>query len=101
MRTPLLLRAAIVAAAPALALTGCTTEVSVPADKVASQISGALAPQLGFTPEASCPENLPAEVGATITCTLVFEDGSEHDAKVTVTGVDGLDVDFDINVESK
>ncbi len=50
-------------------------------------------------PDISCPEDLPAEEGATMTCTLTA-DGleGEYDVEITVTGVDGSDTLFDIQV---
>jgi len=98
MRTTPILRTAALAAVAALLLAGCTTRVYVSADEVAAQAADALAPQLGFTPDIACPDDLDAEVGATMTCTLADETGAEYDTVVTVTGVDGADVSFDIDV---
>lgn len=85
-----------------LALTGCTfsasTSVSVPASEVESQAASALEPQLGFLPEVSCPEDLPATLDHTMACELVDQDGTTYVATITVTAVDGTDVDFDVTV---
>ncbi|GGA62077.1 hypothetical protein GCM10011490_10580 [Pseudoclavibacter endophyticus] len=84
--------------AAALALAGCSLDVSVPASDVESQAAAALEPQLGYAPEISCPDSLPAEVGHTMVCELTDDTGATHDATITVTEVDGTDVNFDVSV---
>ncbi|MEV6063059.1 DUF4333 domain-containing protein [Nocardia asteroides] len=84
------------------AAAGCSVSIgtdTVDKEKVADQISTQLAAQVGETPdEVTCPEDLKAEQGATITCTLT-EQGATYDVKVTVTSVDDDDnVKFDIEV---
>lgn len=71
---------------------------AVPATDVQTQISEQLAAQVGQTPDSvTCPGDLPAEVGATLTCQLTA--GSEQlPVMVTVTSVEGTDVKFDIEV---
>lgn len=96
MRTRLPLIGAL--AVVTLALAGCTTTVSVPASEVETTTADALAPQLGFTPDVACPDDLAGEVGATLVCELTDEAGNTHDATITVTSVEGTDVDFDISV---
>lgn len=81
-----------------LALAGCTMSLSVDADDVETQAADALAPQLGYTPDISCPDDLKGEVGATLVCELTDDQGTTHDATITVTSVDGTDVNFDVNV---
>ncbi|MCH1865416.1 DUF4333 domain-containing protein [Nocardioides sp. CFH 31398] len=70
----------------------------VAAEDVEQEVASQVAAQVGSAPDGvSCPEDLPAEVGATITCTLV--DGEdEYDTSVEVTEVDGTDVNFFIQV---
>lgn len=85
-------------AAASLALAGCTTQLTVSAEDVAAQAADALAPQLGFTPDITCPEDLTAEVGEVLICELEDPEGGVHDATVTVTNVEGTDVDFDVSV---
>ncbi len=70
-------------------------------EEVASQISAELAAQVGREPElVECPDDLDAEVGATLTCTLT-DDGDVYDVRVEVTEVNGDDVLFDFEVEQQ
>lgn len=65
---------------------------------VEQQVSDELAAQVGQTPDdITCPGDLPAEVGATMTCLLTA--GTDTiDVYLTVTTVDGTDVGYDIKV---
>ncbi|MGO1542858.1 MAG: DUF4333 domain-containing protein [Gulosibacter sp.] len=81
-----------------LALAGCSTELTVPADEVETQAAESLSGQLGFTPEIECAEDLPGEVDAEITCDLFDDQGGRYDAIMTVTSVEGTDVQFDVTV---
>lgn len=75
------------------ALAGCSS--SVAAADVADQVSSELGKQSGEAPDITCPEDLPAEEGAELTCELT--DGEKaYDVAVTVTSVDGSEVQFDI-----
>ncbi|MEV6217195.1 DUF4333 domain-containing protein [Nocardia sp. NPDC051833] len=80
---------------------GCSVSVgtaTVDKEAVAEQISTQLANQVGETPDrVTCPEDLKAEKGATMTCTLT-EQGATYDVKVTVTSVEGDNTKFDIEV---
>ena len=77
-------------------LAGCSTSASQ-AD-VEEQISTQLEGQLGAAPDdVSCPGDLDATKGETMTCTLTADD-VEYDVKVEVTDVDGDTVNFDIEV---
>jgi len=71
----------------------------VAAADVEAQAAAALAPQLNSVePEVTCYDDLPAEVGATITCNVNI-DGVDYEGIVTVTTVsDDLKVKFDIDV---
>ncbi len=81
-----------------LALSACSGTASVSSDDVAQQISDQLAAQVGTAPDSvTCPSDLPAEVGATITCELTA-DGQTLPVTATVTTVDGSTVNFDIQV---
>jgi len=79
-------------------LSACSASVggsSVPADSVAKQAKAAFDEKNGGDgPPISCPEDLPAEVDATITCTVDLDDGT-HDITIVVTKVDGDRVLFD------
>ena len=96
--------------ATALVLCGCSASVSVgesaPEDLPQSVSSGevevqaqdALTQQVGQqAPPVTCTEDLPAEVGATITCSM--SDGQvTYDVLITVTSVADDKVNFDVQV---
>ncbi len=73
----------------------------VPADQVAQQSAAQLEEVVGQAPEDfSCPQGLPAEVGAEIRCNLV-DGGMNYGVTVTTTSVDGTDVQWDIKVDDQ
>ena len=82
-------------------LSACSASVggsSVSADSVAKQAKAALDEKNGGDfPDISCPKDLPAEVDAKITCTVVLDDGT-HDVSIVVTKVDGDVVIFGTQV---
>ncbi len=86
-----------VAGAAALVLTGCGGN-AVAAEDVEDQTSEQLAQQIGEEPDdVSCPEDLPAEEGADMTCELTH--GNEtYDVAITVTSVQDDSVNFDFEV---
>lgn len=91
------------AAGAVVALAGCSLEVGnsgpVPASEVAQQVSDQLEARVGRAPDAvECPDDLEAEVGATLRCTLTDGD-TELGVDIEVTEVDGSDVRFDIQVD--
>ncbi|MGW7595247.1 DUF4333 domain-containing protein, partial [Streptomyces rubiginosohelvolus] len=72
---------------------------SVPKAEVARQGKAALAAQMGKQPHAfSCPEDLPAEVGATVRCQLAG-DGKQYGVTVTAKSVAGGTVHMDFKVD--
>ncbi|MGJ3508110.1 DUF4333 domain-containing protein [Enemella sp. A6] len=78
----------------ALGLAGC--QASVSASDVEEQIKQQLASYPELAPdEVSCPDSLPAEVGAEMTCTAT-KDGEETKYKVVVTSVENNTVNFNI-----
>lgn len=80
-------------------LSACGT-AAVPATDVADQISQQLTAEVGQAPDSvTCPGDLPAQVGATLTCQLTAGQ-DQLPVMVTVTSVDGSDVKFDIEVGS-
>ncbi|QUX28760.1 DUF4333 domain-containing protein [Nocardiopsis akebiae] len=96
---------AALGAAALLLSTGCSFEFSiggpdsVSAEQVAERSSEMLAEQVGQTPDdLTCPEDLPAEVGAEIRCNLV-DGGMNYGVTITTTSVDGDDVQWDIEVD--
>ena len=88
---------AALAVASAALLAGCSS-TTVSAGDVEDQISSQLESQVGQAPDkVDCPDDLEGKVDATMTCVLTA--GSDTlDVTVTVTKVDGSDVNFDIKV---
>lgn len=94
----LLVGGATVLTALTLAVTGCTTTLSVDETQVEDTIRANLAPQITGQIEAvDCPDDLPGEVGETMQCTMTV-DGREHKVDVTVTSVEGQTVNFNMEV---
>ena len=93
------MRRTLIAAVAVLAggvLAGCSA--AVPQADVEEQISSLLEKELGAAPEdVACPEDLPAEKGAKMTCTTTV-DGTEYDVLVNVTSVEGDTANFDIEI---
>ncbi|TDC97443.1 DUF4333 domain-containing protein [Actinomadura sp. 7K507] len=87
-----------------LATAGCevSTAVSktVSADKVEEQLDAKFGPPFddaGIGPATSeCPESLKGEVGATLECTVRDATGRTYPMVVTVTSVDGDQVNFNM-----
>ncbi|WP_328904368.1 DUF4333 domain-containing protein [Streptomyces sp. NBC_00441] len=72
---------------------------SVDKAEVARQGKAALSAQVGKEPDAfSCPENLPAKVGATIRCQLA-DSGTQYGVTVTAKSVVGGKVNMDFKVD--
>ena len=62
----------------------------------------ALEQEVGVRPDVSCPEDLPAEVGAEARCTLTVEgDEGEYGVTVTVSSVEGDTAQFDVQVDTE
>src|SRR5690625_3459241 len=69
-------------------LAACSGQAAVPAADVEEQAENQLEEQVGQRPDISCPEDLPAEVGATIECELTAEGMAEaYGVTMTVTDV--------------
>lgn len=86
-------------AVPLIALLAGCGEKTVSQGEVESQVKASLTEKVGQAPKAiTCPSDLPAEVGATMTCTLVATDDSEVDVAVEVTSIDGDTAKFGIEV---
>ena len=84
----------------AVGLTGCSAD-SVPKSDVEDQISTQLEKEVGQAPDdVSCPEDLKAEEGETMECTLTAGE-DELGVTVEVTSADGGDVEFDITVDEQ
>ncbi|MFV2195970.1 DUF4333 domain-containing protein [Nocardiopsis sp. LOL_012] len=102
-RKPVIVGAAL--GALPLLLTGCSFNFSiggpsaVDAEQVAQESSRILAEQVGEAPDAfTCPEDLPAEVGAEIRCELTDGDAT-YGVTLTTTSVDGGNVNWDVQVD--
>jgi hypothetical protein len=91
----------LVALAPLLLLgpVACGTDV-LPAKQVADGAAKALEPQVGVRPDVSCPEDVEQTVGATARCTAGVA-GATYGVTVTVTGVDGEDAVYSVEVDDK
>jgi hypothetical protein len=88
------------AALAVLFAAGCSSGTgSVDKEEVARKISAGLEQEVGQKPDdVTCPENLPAEVGATIRCELTA--GSDTlGVTVTTTSVEGGKASFDFKVD--
>jgi hypothetical protein len=92
-----------VVAVAGVGLAGCSfsasTTATVSESEVETQAESALAPKFeGEAPSIDCPSEIPAEVGATLTCTASLA-GESADAIITITSVDENDqVQFDVNI---
>jgi hypothetical protein len=94
-------RLRLLAVTPLLALTlaACSSS-DLTADDVAQGAEDALEAEVGARPDISCPDDLPAEVGATTRCTLsAGGDPQKYGVTVTVTQVDGTTAHFDVKVD--
>lgn len=96
---------AVFGALPLLLATGCSFSFGGPgaveAAVVAERSSEMLAEEVGQTPDDfTCADDLPAEVGAEIRCELT-SGGETIGATVTVTSVEGNDVQWDVVVDDQ
>ncbi len=97
----------LVTATAALLLAGCTGSIGgstpqLPKDKLADTVARKLAATTGRPkPDITCPEDLEGKVGTTTRCTLTGDDGSTLGVTVTVTSVDGSQINFDIKADNK
>jgi Domain of unknown function (DUF4333) len=82
-------------------LTACGADV-LAAEDVATTAEDALKEERGTRPDISCPEGLPAEVGAAIRCVLTAgNDPATYGVRITVTSVDADDVRFEVAVDEQ
>lgn len=93
--------AVVAALLAALALAACgasTGDPTLSKDEIATQAKAALEKTVGQTaPPIDCPEDIPAKVGGTTTCTMHASEG-DYAVSVKITKVDGEDVKFDVQV---
>ncbi|MEV6260762.1 DUF4333 domain-containing protein [Streptomyces sp. NPDC051784] len=96
-----------VAVTAGMLLVGCSasvhvgkTEPKLSAEKLATTVSEKLARTTGQPePDVSCPEDLTGKVGTTTRCELTADDGSTLGVTVTVTSVEGEQINFDIKAD--
>lgn len=89
-------------------LVGCSGSVHVgsadpemSAEKVAALVSEKLASTTGQPkPDIACPGDLVGKVGTTMRCKLTANDGSTLGVTVTVTSVDGDQINFDLEADA-
>lgn len=83
----------------ALAVTGCSGDPVLKEASLESSVKDTLAKQVGQTPDSiDCPGDLTGKTGTTMRCTLKAG-GDELGLTVTVTGVEGNTVKYDIKVD--
>ncbi|MFF4525600.1 DUF4333 domain-containing protein [Streptomyces bluensis] len=88
-------------------VVGCSASVSMgnseptmSAGKLATIVAEKLAATTGQPkPDITCPEELAGKVGNTTRCTLTADDGSTLGVTVTVSSVDGEEINFDIKAD--
>jgi hypothetical protein len=79
----------IAALASTLVLAACGEKV-VDTDELEAQIASELQAQAGVTPASvDCPDDVPAQAGATFNCTVTADDGSTANVTVTQQDDDG------------
>ena len=95
------MRRRLLLAAPLLAvgLAGCGGAGTLEASTIEEGAEDALEQQVGTRPDISCPEDIPAEVGAETECTLTAgDDPAEYPVSVRVSSVEGDTANFDVEV---
>ena len=81
-----------------LGLAGCGGG-TLSASTIEEGAEDALEEQVGTRPDITCPEEIPAEVGAETECTLTAgDDPTEYPVSVRVSSVEGDTANFDIEV---
>lgn len=80
-------------------LAGCGGQPSVSAGDVEEQARQQFAEQFPVE-SVDCTDDLPAEVGASITCVLVSEDQA-FEMTATTTEVEGDDASFDLELTAE
>jgi hypothetical protein len=84
-----------------LGLSACGAG-SLSADEVATGAEDALEEEVGIRPDITCPDELEAEVGAEMRCTLTAEGvEGEYGVTVTITEVQDDTANFDVQVDEE
>ncbi len=85
-----------------LATAACGGPGALTAEEVAARAEDSLEEQAGTRPDITCPDELPAEVGSEMRCTLTVDgDPAEYGVTVTITSVDGDTAAFDVVVDDQ
>lgn len=72
--------------------TTSTGDLTVPSTDLATLATGALEPELGFSPEIYCsPAEVPLVVDEETLCMITDPDGNRGTVSITITKVDGTD----------
>lgn len=72
--------------------TASTGELTVPSADLATLATGALEPELGYSPVIYCsPEDIPLVVDEELLCMITDPDGNRGTVSITITKVDGTD----------
>jgi len=88
-------------AALALLLSACSQSTTVDEKSVEDELSRQLEASAGQAPDdVDCPGDLEGEEGAEMRCTLTAGE-DQLGVTITVTKVDGNDVDFDFQVDEQ
>ena len=83
------------------AFAGCGQE-TVDRDDLQTQVREALTKEVGQqAPDAECPDDLEAEVGATTRCFMDFPENKRLNIAVKVKSVEGDTTRFDIAADEK
>lgn len=80
-------------------LAGCGGQATVDAGDVEEQARQEFAEQFPVD-SVNCDDDLPAEVGASVTCVLVSE-GTSFEMTATTTEVEGEDASFDLELTAE
>lgn len=82
-------------------LSGCSQSLYLEKSEIETEVARQVEEQVGVKPEITCPENLPGEVDATITCELADPDSDEKfDLLITATSVntDTKEIEYSFEV---
>ncbi len=77
-----------------LSLTACSS--SVASEDLETKVEELAGGEGLEVDKVDCPEALPAEVDASVVCTVTETNGTERKLDVTTTSVDGNNVNFDV-----
>jgi hypothetical protein len=95
------LAARLAAPLAALALAGCSQQVTLDEQDVEEEVSTQLEEMAGQAPDRiDCPDDLEGEEGTEMRCVL-YAGEDKLGVTLTVTEVDGGNVNFDIEVDEE